>query len=140
MKEDFINLMKKIDMDEFNLIRYSELGEKLSYINILHLYIISHTEKITVSELAKKLNMSKPAITQKINDLEKLGMIKKTRCEIDKRVIYISLSDEIVKLLKKSKMSTVLDEVDKQFSTEKKLIFQEILQFINQYLGEDYDK
>lgn len=135
MKESFIKFMKAMDIDEFNLIRDSEYGEKLTYINILHLYIISHTEKITVSELANKLKMSRPAITQKINDLEKLGMIIKTQSNEDKRVYYISLSKELKEILKEPKMATVLDAVDKKFSEEKKEVFKEILDFMADYVN-----
>lgn len=134
MEKAFINFMKAIDLDEFNTIRNSELGEKLSYINIVHLYIISHYEKITVSDLAKRLNLSKPAVTQKINELEKLGMIVKTRSEEDKRVYYISLSEDIRNSCNESKMETVIDAVDKHFSKEKKEVFKEILNFMTSYI------
>lgn len=135
MKNSFVKFMKAVDMDEFNLIRDSEYGEKLTYINILHLYIISHTEKITVSELANKLKMSRPAITQKINDLEKLGMIVKTRSNEDKRVFYISLSKELKEILKEPKMATVLDAVEEKFPEEKKEVFKEILDFMADYVN-----
>ncbi len=135
MKKSFVEFMKAADMDEFNLIRDSEYGEKLTYINILHLYIISHTEKITASELANKLKMSRPAITQKVNDLEKLGMIVKTQSSEDKRRFYISLSREVKEILKEPKMATVLDAVDKKFSEEKKEVFKEILDFMADYVN-----
>ena len=129
MEKAFINFMKAIDLDEFNTIRNSEIGGKLSYINIVHLYIINHYEKITVSDLAKRLNLSKPAVTQKVNELEKLGMIVKTRS-----VIYISLSEDIKNSCNESKMETVIDAVDKHFSKEKKEVFKEILDFMTWYI------
>jgi len=135
MKDSFIKLMKASDLDEFNLIRDSEYGEKLSYINILHLYIISHTEKITASQLADKLKMSRPAITQKVNDLEKLGMVNRTQSAEDKRVFYISISDELKELLKESKMATVLDAVDENFPEEKKAVFAEVMDFMTNYVN-----
>ncbi len=140
MREEFIQFMKAMDMDEFSLIRDSKYGEMLSYINILHLYIISHTEKITVSELADKVNMSRPAITQKVNDLEKLGMIQKRQSKEDKRVFYISISDELREMTTNTKMATVLDAVDKKFSKEKKEIFAEMLQYMTDYENGDVDK
>jgi len=135
MKDSFIKLMKASDMDEFNLIRNSVYGEKLSYINILHLYIISHTDKITVSELADKLKMSRPAITQKVNDLERLGMVIKRQSEEDGRVYYISISDELKELTKNAKMGTVIDAVYKKFKEEKIKIFEEILEFMADYVN-----
>lgn len=134
MEKAFINFMKAMDMDEFNTIRDSEIGEKLSYINIVHLYIIGHYEKITVSDLAKRLNLSKPAVTQKVNELEKLGMVVKTQSELDKRVYYISLSEDVMKSCNEPKMATVVDAVDKHFSDEKKEVFKEILEFMTNYI------
>lgn len=140
MRESFIQFMKAMDLDEFALIRDSEYGEKLTYINILHLYIIAHTERITVSELAEKVNMSRPAITQKVNDLERLGMIAKTRSETDKRVYHISIAPVLRDLLKDAKMATVIDAVDAAFSEEKKAVFAEILDFMTDYVTEDSSK
>lgn len=134
MEKAFIDFMKAIDIDEFNTIRYSDIGEKLSYINIVHLYIIGHYEKITVSDLAKRLNLSKPAVTQKVNELERLGMITKKQSDIDKRVFYISLSESVKESCSKSKMATIMDAVDKNFSKEKKEVFEEILKFMTEYI------
>lgn len=137
MKTAFINFMKAMDIDEFNTIRNSEIGEKLSYINIVHLYIIGHYEKITVSDLAKKLNLSKSAVTQKVNELEQLGMIVKTQSSEDKRVYYISLSENIMESCNEPKMKTVIEAVEKHFSKEKKEVFEEILNFMTHYILED---
>ena len=135
MKKEFISFMKAMDMDEFNTIRDSDIGDKLSYINIVHLYIINHYEKVTVSDLAKILNLSKSAVTQKINELENLGMITKTQSTKDKRVYYIRVSDSIMQSCNEPKMATVIDAVDDNFSIEKKEIFKEILEFMTNYIN-----
>ncbi|MGL5382023.1 MAG: MarR family winged helix-turn-helix transcriptional regulator [Culicoidibacterales bacterium] len=134
MEQAFINFMKAMDLDEFNTIKNSDLGEQLSYSNIVLIYIINHYEQVTASELAKHLNVSKPAITQKINELEKLGMVVKTRSQTDKRIVYLSLSDQLKQTASQAKMATVIDVVDQHFSAEKKAIFEEILTFMTAYI------
>ena len=134
METAFIRFMKAMDIDEFNSIRDSELGDKLSYINIVHLYIINHYEKITISDLATRLNLSRPAVTQKVNELEKLGMVVKRQSEQDKRVVYVSLSEQVMNSVNEPKMATVVEAVQQNFSSEKLKVFEEILDFMTNYI------
>lgn len=134
METAFIRFMKAMDIDEFNSIRDSELGDKLSYINIVHLYIINHYEKITISDLATRLNLSRPAVTQKVNELEKLGMVVKRQSEQDKRVVYVSLSEQVMNNVNEPKMATVIEAVQQNFSNEKLEVFEEILDFMTNYI------
>ena len=43
----------------------------------------------TVSTLANTLHITKSAVTIKVNELERLGMVTKTRSETDRRVIQL---------------------------------------------------
>lgn len=72
-------------------IMNSSLEEsKLSYHSILYLDIImAYPGKYTASQVADLLMVARPAVTQKINELEKLNLIKKVRCKSDKRKYYL---------------------------------------------------
>lgn len=48
---------------------------------------------IKMSEISKFMDISKPATTQIINDLEKRGYVKRTLTENDRRVVYIRLTE-----------------------------------------------
>ena len=53
---------------------------------------IRKNEKSTFAELADLFNISKPTLTETIDRFLKAGLVKKTRCENDQRVYYISLT------------------------------------------------
>lgn len=93
--------------------------------------------KKTVSDLAKKLNLSKSAVTEKVNELDQLVMIVKIQSSKDKRVYYISLSENIMESCNEPKMKTVIEAVDEHFSKEKKEVFEEVLNFMTHYILDD---
>ena len=48
---------------------------------------------IKMSDISKFMNVSKPATTQIINDLEKKGYVERVLTQNDRRVVYISLTE-----------------------------------------------
>ncbi len=137
MQNSFFKFMSAIDIDCYLNIRESEIGNSLSYSDVLQLFIINHKANMTISELAEKLNLSRPATTQKVNELEKKGYIIKTQSTADKRVTYLSLSETLLQSSKNSKAVTLMDAVDENFSDEKKQVFVEILDFMTTHLTND---
>lgn len=135
MREAFERFMRAVDMDQYNEMKNSDWGKETSYINILHLFVIGHSERTTVSELADKLGLSRPAVTQKVNELEELGLIKKVQSTQDKRFFYISLSNRVKQSSQSTKTDSVLDAVEKEFSKDKKVVFGEILNFMAAYVN-----
>jgi len=135
VREAFERFMRAVDMDQYNEMKNSDWGKETSYINILHLFVIGHSERTTVSELADKLGLSRPAVTQKVNELEELGLIKKVQSTQDKRFFYISLSNRVKQSSQSTKTDSVLDAVEKEFSEDKKVVFAEILNFMADYVN-----
>ena len=135
MREAFERFMRAVDMDQYNEMKNSDWGKETSYINILHLFVIGHSERTTVSELAEKLGLSRPAVTQKVNELEELGLIQKVQSTQDKRFFYISLSDKVKMSSHSTKTHSILDEVENVFSEDKKAVFKEILNFMADYVN-----
>ena len=84
MEEAFYRFMCAMDLDEFNVIRDSVIGASLPYADILQLFIIRHKDKMTISDLADYMRLSRPAVTQKVNELVKKGLVIKTQSEQDK--------------------------------------------------------
>ena len=76
------------------------------------IHLISLYEGITISELLKKLKVTKQSLNRVLNDLIKLKAIKFKKDEIDTRVKHIFLTDEGKKLF---------DEI---FSIQKKRIYK----------------
>ncbi len=68
---------------------------QLTYNDLLYISLISaHSGVYTASKMADMLYVSRPAVTQKINALEKMGYIRKEQCQEDKRVQYLHIVDE----------------------------------------------
>ena len=76
------------------------------------IHLISLYEGITISELLKKLKVTKQSLNRVLNDLIKLKAIKFKKDEIDTRVKHIFLTEEGKKLF---------DEI---FSIQKKRIYK----------------
>ncbi len=72
---------------ELRLINNGTTSENLTYNDILYLSIIeAHSGEYTASNIADMLHVSRPAVTQKINELEKNGYIDRVQSTADKRV------------------------------------------------------
>ncbi|WP_139312165.1 MarR family winged helix-turn-helix transcriptional regulator [Vibrio ponticus] len=77
-------------INDLRIMNGSLEKSKLSYHSILYLDIImGYPGKYTASEIADLLMVARPAVTQKINALEKLNLIKKVQCSSDKRKHYL---------------------------------------------------
>ena len=62
---------------------------------MLYLNIISAPPgKYTASNIADMLHISKPSVTQKINELEKEGYILKSQSHTDKRAYYLTVTEK----------------------------------------------
>ena len=57
---------------------------------------------ITFRELANVLNLAPPTITPLINNLVKQAYVKRVRSEVDRRIVYIRLTDKGMTFLDKS--------------------------------------
>ncbi|MCD8245835.1 MAG: MarR family transcriptional regulator, partial [Parabacteroides sp.] len=58
--------------------------------------LVDMTPHCTASKLADMLHVSKSAVTIKINELVKLGLIEKTQSDSDKRVFYLKVNEKLV--------------------------------------------
>ncbi len=52
------------------------------------------SEKLTMKDIANKIGKDKSTVTPLINKLIKLGYVEKEKCEIDKLITYINLTDK----------------------------------------------
>ena len=70
--------------------RFSELtGKQMHYLEV-----ISNLNNPNLSELATKLNLSKPSITAIIEKFEEKGFIRKVKSDEDRRVSHIHMAEE----------------------------------------------
>ena len=115
---------------------------KLSYNDELYLSIIEgHSGEYTASNIAKMLCISKPSVTQKINELEQKGYISKIQSETDKRIFYLhSNGSEILTKYNESGKKvddTISSQLNSKYSEEQISTFCEMIAEIGEiYLDE----
>jgi DNA-binding MarR family transcriptional regulator len=64
----------------------------ITYNSMLYLNVIAYTPDCTVSKLAEIVRITKPAVTIKVNELEKRGFVVKEQSSEDKRIFHLRLS------------------------------------------------
>ncbi len=113
--------LKKILHDSalYELKRLYSYDKKsdLSYHDTLYLNIIeAHPNKYTSSQIADLLKITRPSVTEKINQLCKKGYILRTQSEHDKRVFFLSIHPDSPKDYETS--ASYEDEVERKFLEE----------------------
>lgn len=81
-------------LHDLKLMNAGQGYPNITYNSMLYLDLISYTPNCTASHIAEVLHISKPAVTIKLNELIKQGLVVKTQSEADRRVFYLSLSDK----------------------------------------------
>lgn len=80
-----------LTISELKNMSNTHLYSKITYNSLLYLDIIAYTENCTASMIADMLNISKSAVTIKLNELLEQGLILKTPSKEDKRISYITV-------------------------------------------------
>lgn len=89
------NYYHDMAISDLRLQNQDNSGEKLTYNDILYLNIIqAHSGEYTASKIADLLFVSRPAVTQKINELEKKGLVYKKQGLTDKRVYKLFIGKD----------------------------------------------
>lgn len=90
---EFINTLdislKQQQKEAGNTLGFS----KLTVHQLQYLDAINDLENPTITELAKKLHITKASVTVGVNKLIKMGFVSKTQSKVDKRVFHVSLKE-----------------------------------------------
>ena len=62
--------------------------------NCVLIYLDSRTEDVTAVEIADRVSLTRPRITQIVSDLENRGLVVRTKDTEDKRKVNIRISDQ----------------------------------------------
>lgn len=131
----------KMSLYELKIMNGGDYYNKLSYNTILYLNVIALTENCTVSKLAEALNITKSAVTLKVNEMIKQNLIVKEQSQEDKRVFYIRLSSEMKKVI--SIYNQIFKKIEKKvmekYSQEELNTFIKILNNISSYDWSEYN-
>jgi len=131
-----INYVKEIDenLREINKILNRDLKREMIRLDLglSHFYILTtlYREKVLSSgNLAKSLDVRNSTITSLVDRLVKLSLVKRGRCERDRRVVLVELTDKGKKLTEKllTLRKERLKEIVKELPEEKvKEIYESI--------------
>lgn len=107
--EAVVNILKTSDVMTNRLGRlFREYGLTLSQYNVLRI-LRGEGKPLPSLEIADRMVQVVPAITGLVDRLEKQDFVERKRCQEDRRVIYIELTNKAKKLLKK--MDTPVDQI-----------------------------
>lgn len=135
----FISRTKKRMMDfiEKKLLEQNITDLIPSHGNILTA-LYQNDGKLTMKEIAKRIGKDKSTVTPLVKKLLNLGYIERRKCEKDKRITYIILTDKGREI--ESKYKNISKEVYKTaykgFSQEEKVIFLSLLKKMNTNFSE----
>ncbi len=76
---------------------YDRMSTELSDADIMVLFCVAFcdmSEKVMITDIAKRLKVTLPAVTHKVNELVEKNYIEKIPSEKDLRVVYIKLTSE----------------------------------------------
>lgn len=82
-------------LNELRVMNESMLYPKISYNSVLYLELIHDRGECTASDLARALHVSKPAVTSKLNELIRQGLVEKIQSQEDRRVYHLRVRPEI---------------------------------------------
>lgn len=132
-----------MSLKELRLMNAKEDLHDVSYSNFLYLDIINYKKGCTVSYLAQALNLTKPAITMRINELIKHGYVEKTQSTKDKRINYLTVRPKVLEEFSNydKRFKNAIDHINKHYTDGEIASFCEILElFSNLYSEETNDE
>lgn len=124
----YINVSFSVTKSGENLIK-GIIGDFITYDQQYTLRYIYLHKRCTSTELAEVFQVKKSAITAIINRLTEKELIKRTRDESDRRVIYLTLTDKGIEYYSKAEKN--IQNLVKTFITS--FDAQEIVSFIETY-------
>lgn len=127
-------------LNELRLMNENTLYPNISYNSLLYLDLISYMENCTVSGLAAALHISKAAVTSKVNELIRMGLVEKAQSTQDRRVYYLSLTPQMQEDYRQydARLQCAVRALKAQFTPEETACFSKMLTVVREhYVKED---
>lgn len=120
---------------ELQVMNGNDYYNGLSYNSILYINVMEQMKECTVSKIADALKITKSAVTLKINELVKQGVVIKKQSEKDKQVYYLELSPHMEQVLGiyDQVFYKIERELKEKYSQEQLDTFGEVLKTICGY-------
>ena len=92
LRDSFFHLYHSLNAMEFQT--NSKKSGDLTYRDLMYINLIMFMDDCTVTKLAEVMNISKPAVTMRVNRLIEQGIVIKQKSREDERVNILMLSPE----------------------------------------------
>ncbi|QSX06477.1 MarR family transcriptional regulator [Sedimentibacter sp. zth1] len=92
--------------------------------------ILAHNEKMKISDLSEKLNLSNSTVSGIVDRLEKQGLVERVRSKEDRRVVYVNITPEFKKIAEE-KFKEAEKEIEIKMSRASDEELDRILQGLN---------
>ncbi len=141
-KETRVGIAEKCIKDLFSLMRKVEtlvLSDKKTHFNNTELRMLGEIlsakytgKRIISTQLAKSLGITRSAISQMVNRLEKQGIVKRVADDVDRKIAYIELTEEAMETYREDLDVYVnfMDRVVEKFGEEH---FDEMIRLFNDF-------
>ena len=137
-----MNLKKALDsfyystaLCNLRLMNEKFVDEHITYNSLLYLELIFTMKgECTVSRIADLLNISRPGVTLKVNELIKQGLVTKTPDPDDRRKNYLTVNEEAVPQYKiyRYQDNEVVRRITEKYSGEEIRMFCDMLDMISE--------
>lgn len=120
---------------DLRLMNKQFIDENITYNSLLYIELIyTMNGTCTASKLAELLNVSKPGVTLKLNELLRQGLITKMPDPTDKRKNYLSVNDDAIPQYKVFRWqdSEAIKRITDRFTPEEIGKFCEMLDIISE--------
>ncbi len=120
---------------DLRLMNRQFVDENITYNSLLYIELIyTMNGSCTASRLAELLNVSKPGVTLKLNELLRQGLITKTPDPNDKRKNYLTVNEEAIPQYKvfRRQDSEAIKRITERYTPEEIGKFCEMLDIISQ--------
>lgn len=119
---------------DLRLMNRTFMNQKITYNSLLYLELIYTMEgQCTASRIAELLYVSKPAVTLKVNELIKLGLVVKTLDPQDHRQNLLSINKNVIPEYRAycQKNMSAVQMLQEKFSPEEIQRFCEMLRILS---------
>lgn len=94
-----VNLVWEQCIQNLNTIMSKEDAARFSNNDYYYLTVIQSLKEPNFSQLAQRLQLTKPAISGMVRKLSQMGLVTKVQASQDKRVFYVRLTDKGTRIL-----------------------------------------
>lgn len=130
-------------MNNLHLMNRKILDESITYNSLLYLEMIyALGETCTASQIADLLHVSRPGVTQKINELIRQGLVTKRSDPNDRRKHYLSVREEAVPRYKvyRRQDDEAIERLTRQFTPAEIEKFCEMLSILSEINFEEINR